>query len=112
MSPRPWDDPALASIEKAVCGSDRRLAALFGMFSRLYAGEEMPAWEQLTCCRRQRLLAALLMVVLVVWRPTVAAAAAAGQNACRAAAAARRAARPRAEARFTGPRRSAQARSE
>jgi hypothetical protein len=109
MSPQPRDDEALAGIGTAVPGPDGRLAALFGMFSRLYDGEEMPAWEQLTCHRRQRLLAALLTVVPAARRPAVAAAAAAAAR--RAVAAARRAGRPRPEARLTGAHRPARARS-
>jgi hypothetical protein len=44
---------ALASIEDGLAGSDPRLAGMLGIFSRLAAGEEMPAREK-TRVRRGR----------------------------------------------------------
>jgi len=61
---RPAQHRALTSVEDAVCGSDERLAALFALFSRLYAGEQMPTWERIRV-RRPRLLGAVLAPLLI-----------------------------------------------
>ena len=39
----------LFDIEAVLLRSDCRLRALFGVFGRLYQGEDIPAWEKATC---------------------------------------------------------------
>jgi hypothetical protein len=38
-------------IEARLCRSDPHLCELSGIFSRLYTGDDMPAWEQVPPCR-------------------------------------------------------------
>jgi hypothetical protein len=40
-----WQRHQLRRIEAALLRSDPQLAAIMGMFGRLYRGEAMPAWE-------------------------------------------------------------------
>jgi len=80
---------ALTGVESAVCRSDQQLAALFGVFNRLYRDERMPAWEQVQTPQR-RLLAALLLPLLVVVRQVAAAGKASRRAAGRAGRATRR----------------------
>ena len=47
MSPDAWEQQALDSIRDGLAGSDPRLAALLGTFTRLASGEEMPVREEL-----------------------------------------------------------------
>jgi hypothetical protein len=54
MSLNETDAQALGSIEHGLVGSDPRLAAMLNIFSRLAAGEEMPAGEKIRM-RRGRL---------------------------------------------------------
>ena len=44
---------ALGSIEDGLAGSDPRLASMLNIFSRLAAGEEMPAREKIPVRRRR-----------------------------------------------------------
>lgn len=44
---------ALGSIEDGLAGSDPRLASMLNIFSRLAAGEEMPAGEKIRIRRRR-----------------------------------------------------------
>ena len=47
MSPDAWEQRALDSIGDGLAGSDPRLAALLGTFTRLASGEKMPVREEL-----------------------------------------------------------------
>jgi hypothetical protein len=47
MSPDAWEQRALDSIRDGLAGSDPRLAALLGTFTRLASGEKMPVREEL-----------------------------------------------------------------
>jgi hypothetical protein len=47
MSPDAWEQRSLDSIRDGLAGSDPRLAALMGTFTRLASGEEMPVREEL-----------------------------------------------------------------
>jgi hypothetical protein len=47
MSPDAWEQRALDSIRDGLAGSDPRLAALLGTFTRLASGEKMPVRKEL-----------------------------------------------------------------
>jgi hypothetical protein len=47
MSPTELETQALGSIEHGLAGSDPSLASMLNIFSRLAAGEEMPAREKI-----------------------------------------------------------------
>jgi hypothetical protein len=47
MSPDAWEQRSLDSIRDGLAGSDPRLAALMGTFTKLASGEEMPVREEL-----------------------------------------------------------------
>jgi len=51
MSPNETEMQALGWIEDSLAGSDPRLASMLHIFSRLAAGEEMPAGERIRVTR-------------------------------------------------------------
>lgn len=54
----------LRLVEAGMRRSDPLLCAVFGMFGRLYRGEGMPAWEQLSTSRDRGRVAAWGLAVL------------------------------------------------
>src|SRR5260370_11496811 len=65
LSPHPQDQ--LPLIQAGLLRSDPQLAARLRMFGRLFAGQAMPAWEQVSCGHdRIRQAAALIAETISV----------------------------------------------
>ena len=65
-----WQRRQLRRIETGLLRSSPQLAAMMGLFSRLYRGEEMPAWEhEPRRLGRLRRSAAWVVVALAVNAP-------------------------------------------